>query len=140
MVNRGVRQRNKSSVPGRNFGSVSSRILRILQDTVPDLKKVKRGFTVQDPPRYLVNYHKKNLAWIWIPSPGTATYCIPLQILGDCAGAAAPPGDHPRDERHGEGAPRHVLQVHRGLQATQDHHLQVGENVRLLSSFKSPTN
>ena len=50
MVNRGVRQRNKSSVPGRNFGSVSSRILRILQDTVPDLKKVNRGFTVQDPP------------------------------------------------------------------------------------------
>ena len=51
------------------------------------------------------------------------------QVLGHGAGAAAPAGDHPRDERHGEGAPGHVLQVHRGIQATQDHPLQVPNHI-----------
>ena len=47
------------------------------------------------------------------------------QVLCHGAGAAAQARDHPRDERHGEGAPGHVLQVHGRLQASQDHPLQV---------------
>ena len=53
----------------------------------------------------------------------------PVQVRCDCAGSAAPAGDHPRTVRHGEGTPRHVLQVYRRVQAPQDHHLQVAQQL-----------
>ena len=48
-----------------------------------------------------------------------------VQVRGNSARAAAPAGDYPRALCHGQGAPRHVLQVHRRIQTSQDHHLQV---------------
>ena len=37
---------------------------------------------------------------------------------------ASPAGDYHGTVRHGEGASHHVLQGHREVQASQDHHLQ----------------
>jgi len=36
-----------------------------------------------------------------------------MQVCRDCSGAEAQAGDHRGPERHGQGAARHVLQVHR---------------------------
>ena len=52
------------------------------------------------------------------------TFIFLAQVRRDCARPATPTGDHPGAVGHGQGASRHVLQVHRRIQAAQDHHLQ----------------